>query len=408
MEIDLTKELILSAEKGQIEKVKDALKNGANPNSMGPNSGALHVAAFNGHKEIVEELLNASANPNIADKQSFCPLHLAASKGHSSICLALLKAEAEIETTTDKGGTALHVAAASGYHKVVDLLINEGANVNAVDTDNNSTPLISAALQGENSCVESLVSAGADITIQDKFQETALFKAIWKLSQTKESGWISEGENDGRRVKYTLEKGAFRYYNGKNNPKDPYQIGSILSITDQEHCLTLDWGPKQHLKYLNALDAAIILIKAGSEVNLINDHGQSPMWWACECGESILIKELFEAGASFDAKQKIGRSTNSTCLHRVAASGRIDGIETYFQLHNSNDINAPDASGWTPLHYLADLGGHIRMAEILIENGADKSIKSFEDCDNGFPKRKITASQVAFHWNDSEMGDFLK
>ena len=70
------------------------------------------------------------------------------------------------------------------------------------------------------------------------------------------------------------------------------------------------------------------------------------------------------------------------------------------------DINQPDLYGWTPLHYLADMGGHIRMAELLFEKGADKTIKSTNN--RGIGEEQVTASEVAYHWGDKEIGDLLK
>ena len=123
MKKDLTCEIVVASEAGELEKVKSLLKEGASPNAMGPNSGAIHVAAFNGYKSVVEVLLKAGANPNLADKQQFYPLHLAASKGHSSICKVLVQSGAKMDVKTADGGSALHVAAASGFDKVVSMLI---------------------------------------------------------------------------------------------------------------------------------------------------------------------------------------------------------------------------------------------------------------------------------------------
>ncbi len=58
MQKDLSREIVLASEAGELDKVKTLLKEGgASPNAMGPNSGAIHVAAFNGFKSVVETLL---------------------------------------------------------------------------------------------------------------------------------------------------------------------------------------------------------------------------------------------------------------------------------------------------------------------------------------------------------------
>jgi ankyrin repeat protein len=225
--------------------------------------------------------------------------------------------------------------------------------------------------------------------------------------QTRQSNWSSEGTNGGRNVKYTLEKGAFRYHNGYDNPKDPYKMGKIMSLKDQKYCASQSWGPSQHLPYLEAFDTIKTLLKAGTDVNVTNDIGQSPMWMACTAGESKIIKELHKAGANFDAVENNGEFVGATCLHKVAASGRLDGLEMFFELNDNYDINVGDMYGWTPLHYLADMGGHITMGHLLLEKGADKTAKSSKDRGQGTPQG-VTPSAVALHWNDAEIGNLLK
>ena len=46
------------------------------------------------------------------------------------------------------------------------------------------------------------------------------------------------------------------------------------------------------------------------------------------------------------------------------------------------------------------------MAELLFEKGADKSIKSTNN--RGIGEEQVTASEVAYHWGDKEIGDLLK
>jgi len=127
------------------------------------------------------------------------------------------------------------------------------------------------------------------------------------------------------------------------------------------------------------------------------------MSMACHSGEAKMIQELHKKGASFDSK----RDSGATPLHEAAGSGRLDGLEMVFNLLKDYDVNVTDNYGWTPLHYLADIGGHIKMAELLLEKGGDVTIKSTENRGAGTPAG-VTASQVALHWKDNEMGDALK
>lgn len=64
------------------------------------------------------------------------------------------------------GGTLLHRACGDGSSEIVELLIQRGCNVNAID-QNNSTPLHYACIGGHSDVVEILLSADADVFCVD-------------------------------------------------------------------------------------------------------------------------------------------------------------------------------------------------------------------------------------------------
>lgn len=56
----------------------------------------LHIAAFEGHIDIVELLVNNSASLSLQDKNGWTSLHCAASNRHLSIVERLIEAEADL------------------------------------------------------------------------------------------------------------------------------------------------------------------------------------------------------------------------------------------------------------------------------------------------------------------------
>ena len=119
--MDINKELVIAAEAGDIETVKQMLAKGADASAMGPNSGALHCAAAYGHREIVQLLLQHGANPNVADNQSFYPIHLAAAYKHKDIILDLIEHGAKIDVVTSSKGTLMHIAAANDFYEIMHI-----------------------------------------------------------------------------------------------------------------------------------------------------------------------------------------------------------------------------------------------------------------------------------------------
>lgn len=397
----LDQEIIVAAEAGDLQKVIKALEAGANPSAMGPNSGALHCAAFNGHETVVALLLEKGAEVNSKDKQSYYPIHLAASRGYVSITEQLIEAGADLEVITTQNGTPLHVAAASNQPRIIPLLLKAGANLEARDI-NGLTPLAAAASLGNAEVVRFLVDAGADVNTKDAGSDSPLIKALRQLYGARIGNWIYEEKKGDKVVRYEIIKGCFRCDPDYKHSKVK-NLGAILSLEEQLACVSEDWGPKDHLAYLNALYVTALLIDSGADVNASNDSKQSPISMACHTGEAVIIKKLYSEGARLDVKGY----QNASPLHRVSGSGRLDGLEQFLELGASIDMNAVDDFGWTALHYLADIGGPLKMANLLLEKGVNPSTKSTQHRGDGMPSGSV-AADIALHWKDDMLANALK
>ena len=102
-------------------------------NELSRNPNALPQAARVGNIVAVQGLLDAGANINQADNDSYPPLHEAARHGHAEVVRLLLAAGAQVNQASTYGPTPLGVAACNGHAEVVRLLLAEGAQVNQAD-----------------------------------------------------------------------------------------------------------------------------------------------------------------------------------------------------------------------------------------------------------------------------------
>ena len=96
------------------------------------------------------------------------PIHDAARNGDLAGVQAELDKGVDVDESDDSwpGMTPLHYAADEGHTEVVELLIANGADVNAKD-ENGRTPLHLATYWGEKEIVELLIAAGADVNAKD-------------------------------------------------------------------------------------------------------------------------------------------------------------------------------------------------------------------------------------------------
>jgi len=104
--------------------------------------GSIHDAAVEGNIEAVKQHLAAGTDVNARGADGVTALLYAALKGHKEIAELLIANGADVDAKKAKDGvTPLHVAAASGHTEVVELLIANGADVNAQGVGG-MTPLI--------------------------------------------------------------------------------------------------------------------------------------------------------------------------------------------------------------------------------------------------------------------------
>jgi len=135
----------------------------------------LHLAAWEGHKDVVQLLLSHSADVDATDKfKGTMAIHMAASRGHKDVVELLLSHTADINVKFDNKATALHLAAWNGHKDVVELLLSHSADVDATDNRYGYTALHWAARGGHKDVVEVLLSHSAQVDAKDDDGKTAL------------------------------------------------------------------------------------------------------------------------------------------------------------------------------------------------------------------------------------------
>ncbi|KAL6214786.1 hypothetical protein ACLB2K_014218 [Fragaria x ananassa] len=147
----------------------------------------IHVAAANGHVEMLKFLVSAGGDGEVWDRKGWTPLHCAAEKGHLESTKFLLVCSDVKYVVTKNGKTAFDLAAENGHLSLFghlrfdDVLLRaarlddvhglksclaEGAEVNVRD-QNGWTPLHRAAFKGRIECVKVLLNHGAQLDVVD-------------------------------------------------------------------------------------------------------------------------------------------------------------------------------------------------------------------------------------------------
>ncbi len=182
--------LCVAAYLGDAARVKGLIEAGADVNAKDSNTWTpLHYAASRGHLEVARVLITARADLNAkGDSRSFVqefdsgtPLHLAVRGDHAELVGLLMDKGANPEVRDKYGRTPLERAIVNGRLALVRLLIAKGANPNArakEDHFGSGTPLGIAINCGYVDIAETLIIGGADVNARDESGWTPLHVAV--------------------------------------------------------------------------------------------------------------------------------------------------------------------------------------------------------------------------------------
>uniref|UniRef100_A0A8C9VYA7 Scaffold protein ILK n=1 Tax=Scleropages formosus TaxID=113540 RepID=A0A8C9VYA7_SCLFO len=116
----------------------------------------------------------------------------------------------------------------------------------------------------------------------------------------------------------------------------------------------------------NAVAVRLWLDNTENDLNQGDDHGFSPLHWACREGRSGVVDMLIMRGARINVMNR----GDDTPLHLAASHGHRDIVAKLIQC--KADTNAANEHGNTPLHY-ACFWGQDPVAEDLVNSGAQVS-----------------------------------
>lgn len=134
---------------------------------------ALHEAVIDGDSTKVVSLLDDGVDVNVIYKGGTA-LYLAAYEGHLNLVNVLLNRGANVDAKDDPyGNTALGAAVYKNDRSIVKRLIEAGADVNMRDRDGFTTLMIAVA-NADDEIVMDLLEAGADPNVRDRQNRTAL------------------------------------------------------------------------------------------------------------------------------------------------------------------------------------------------------------------------------------------
>ena len=334
--------LHIAASLGNLQALKALLEYGSPLGLLDANKRtALHLAAQRGKPEIVRFLIGLGVNLDARDKSGETPLHLAAYGGSDDITSQLMASGANIHIASGHGNFAIHAAAASGHARIVRQLINRanflgvvnlknyaghmplhlaavtnvatvmvllnaGADTNAVAGPNNAIPAVVAAESGKGFILEILLDHMPAAT-----EETLAVLVKIGLDHG-HAGVVRVLQGRGARTNFISDTDAIRR---------AFRSGN--------------------------LDLCKIFIEGGFDVRTIGPLGMTALHFAAGEGQCEIVSHLLGQGSIVSAADEWGW----TALHTAAAGGHETMVELLLQ--SGADREVRDRYQWLPVHLAA-------------------------------------------------------
>ncbi|XP_062700539.1 uncharacterized protein LOC115256613 isoform X1 [Aedes albopictus] len=317
-------------------------------------------AIENGSDKICSYLIDdCQVHPDVELNGGLVPLHVAIECDQRHIVQLLIENGADVNIRNANSHTPLHFASHKGHKDVVEILIMEKANIEALDQDN-WTPLHLACMDDRKEVVEILIREKANIEALTESKFTPLHLACLKGQKEVVKILIREKAN----IKaLAIDKCTPLHFASHNGHKDVVEI-LIRENVNIEALDQVNWTPLHVACASGHKEVVEILIRENANIEALTKSKHTPLQWACRNGHKEVVEILIRENANIEALTE----SKFTPLHLACQEGHKEVVEILIR-ENAN-IEALTESKFTPLH-LACQEGHKEVVEILIRENAN-------------------------------------
>ncbi|NBX72423.1 ankyrin repeat domain-containing protein [bacterium] len=331
-------------------------------------------------KEVFNQdpgLMNSSIGARLSS-----PLMLAIRCNQRAIVELLLEKGADVNAIDSRSETVLmHAADEKDYQDIVKVLLEKGADVKAIDSRSN-TALMHAAINDHQESVKFLLDHGAEVNAQDENGWTALVHAAY------------EGHQES--VKLLLKKKG-----ADVNVQDTYGKTALMLAAEKGH-----------------QESVKLLLERGADVNVQDKHGLTALMIAGYGGHQESVKLLIEMGAEADPKKRYARAAEyvtslltdeKTFEYLAKALERNDDRSAcvFLNRFSTIDLSNPNIDFKSLLFKVAAYGKPSTLDLLMKRSSRSEWLKSYDDPINRKDQQDKTALHHAIEKGNVEMIDAL-
>lgn len=340
------------------EMTQTLLDWGADINALNSDDVCTAVFYATDHPPVLRILLEAGADINLQDKKGRTPLIRASEHKHEEAVRLLLEKNPGLEVKDEDTCTALAHAVINRSDRIIRLLAEAGANLRPVHNE----ALLRAARQNDFVGVEEALDKGADIDAKDPdISWTALMWAAHHGNNGMAQLLIARGCD--REAVSPRDKNNALLLAAKNGKEGVIKVLLEAGVnTDVRN----EFGMTALYLVIKNLPAIDLLLKAGADVNLSDQHKNTPLMSAAGMkGNEKAVAALLAAGANPELEND---------MHNTAFMFAI--INQCAECMRALEEGGADMDNrWAAMEALAGRRG---MRKVLLKIKEDRRVKDLE------------------------------
>lgn len=342
---DYKAELLDAARLGDYHRVNYAASVAAVDTRDSEGRTALLLASMEGHARIVVLLLEKGASPNVTDAEGKSALRHALHE-HPEVAKALLEGGADANQRDGDGRTLLMAAVLSGDTDAARLLIEAGADP-AIPNSEGLSPLTIAEEVGASEIADLLREAGAQESLEEQLAEAIRQGDVAKVSALLEQGvdvdrldtsdyqtpLMAALEHDNLAiVKLLLARDADPALEGTGIRTTGRNAVTLAAARGDLEALALfveasvpgkEWNDAI-LANCASVEVTRVSLDAGADANAKGSRDRTALMCAAEAGATEVVSMLLSAGADPNAVSEDGW----TAIDRAELHGHANIVES--------------------------------------------------------------------------------
>ena len=293
----------------------------------GDGQSPLHAAAEMGRASYVDYIIAQGGDLNIRDNDGATPLMKAVSpleKGGTAILEKLLTAGANPNLAAHNGEFPLWLAAEAGDLEMVRVLVEFDAELDAQNSETGKTALDRAKQQGRENVAGYLRAQGAEERLYPLEEELLNIVAT-------DAGveWLERAMENGHDLDTTDGRGTTALHLAAQLRRTDYaaelaRLGAAIDIRDDQGRTPLLVAIESDPYYPGVVQA---LLLEGADPNIARRDGVFPLYLAVEMGRPDIVRMLTVMSDMLEVNQR-NSETEKTALGLA---------EEYFASNNSSD-----------------------------------------------------------------------